>query len=303
MSAEIVNSGRSYITDKLAGNLPTTINRFILANVPHSDPNTPVDLDEPMPPSEQIVYDEPITRSAKINVDEVVFSQILLSDVGDFDFNWIGLATDDNTLIAVVYVPLQHKRKYVGNQIGNSITRNVVLKFAQAADALGVTIAPETWQFDMLDVIQAEIKKAIEGHDHDNDYASKEHNHDDSYEKAGEAAQLLRGHEEKQHPHEQYQLGKGNKLTASQGVLKKRLNVFASHLTKALPTGVEGDWLEVMVLTGVNLANGACKLNATSPQRCLVKPYKGAATSVTTVNIIETGRVFRFIFENGVWTV
>ncbi|MFN1619706.1 phage tail-collar fiber domain-containing protein, partial [Vibrio rotiferianus] len=181
MSAEIVNSGRSYITDKLAGNLATTINRFILANVPHSDPNTPVDLDEPMPSSEQVVYDEPITRSAKINVDEVVFSQILLSDVGDFDFNWIGLATDDNTLIAVVYVPLQHKRKYVGNQIGNSITRNVVLKFAQAADALGVTIAPETWQFDMLDVIQAEIQKAIDGHNHDNDYAPKEHNHDGAY--------------------------------------------------------------------------------------------------------------------------
>lgn len=160
MSAEIVNSGRRYITDKLAGSLPTTINRFILANVPHSDPNTPIDLDERMPPSDQVVYDEPITRSAKINVDEVVFSQILLSDVGDFDFNWIGLVTDDNTLIAVVYVPLQHKRKYDGNQIGNSITRNVVLKFAQAAGALGVTIAPETWQFDFTDLIHSEVSKA-----------------------------------------------------------------------------------------------------------------------------------------------
>ena len=160
MSAEIVNSGRGYITDKLAGNLPTTINRFILANVPHSDPNTPVDLDEPMPSSEQVVYDEPITRSAKINVDEVVFSQILLSDVGDFDFNWVGLAADDNTLIAVVYVPLQHKRKYVGNQTGNSITRNVVLKLSHAAAALGVTISPETWQFDFTDLIHSEVSKA-----------------------------------------------------------------------------------------------------------------------------------------------
>lgn len=297
MSAEIVNSGRSYITDKLAGNVPTTINRFILANVPHSDPDTPVDLDEPMPSSAQVVYDEPITRSAKINVDEVVFSQILLSDVGDFDFNWIGLATDDNTLIAVVYVPLQHKRKYVGNQIGNSITRNVVLKFAQAADALGITIAPETWQFDMLDVIQAEIKKAIEGHNHDADYASKEHHHDETYASKG----AFQAHTEHLNPHEQYLLNAPVFLSAVNRVLTHRLNVFTSALTTVMPNGQEGDWFDALVLTGVDVDTGRCELTASEGQACLIKPFKGTVTEVSTVNIIETGRVFRFTFKNGVW--
>lgn len=171
--AAIINSGKQYITDNIAGNVPSQITRFILATVPHSDPTIPVNLDETMPSAGQIVYDEPITRTAKINPDEVVYSQLLLSDVGDFEFNWIGLATADHTLIAVVYVPTQHKRKYEHRQVGNSITRNVVLKFANAADALDVTIAPETWQFDITDFVRDEIQKGLDGHDHDDDYYPK----------------------------------------------------------------------------------------------------------------------------------
>ena len=158
--AAIVNSGKQYITDNIKGNVPSHITRFILANVPHSDPTAPVDPDEVMPTAEQIVFDEPITRKASITPDEVVFSQIMLSDVGDFDFNWIGLATDDSTLIAVVYTPLQHKQKYEGVQVGNTLTRNIVLKFANAAEALDVHIAPETWQFDFTDLIHIEVEKA-----------------------------------------------------------------------------------------------------------------------------------------------
>lgn len=158
--AAIVNSGKQYITDNIIGNVPSRITRFILANVPHSDPTAPVDQDEVMPTAEQIVFDEPITRKASITPDEVVFSQIMLSDVGDFDFNWIGLATDDSTLIAVVYTPLQHKQKYEGVQVGNTLTRNIVLKFANAAEALDVHIAPETWQFDFTDLIHIEVEKA-----------------------------------------------------------------------------------------------------------------------------------------------
>ncbi|HFQ5437469.1 TPA: phage tail protein [Vibrio vulnificus] len=158
--AAIVNSGKQYITENLKGNVPSRITRFILANVPHSDPTLSVNPDESMPTAEQIVFDELITRKASITPDEVVFSQIMLSDVGDFDFNWIGLATDDNTLIAVVYTPLQRKQKYEGVQVGNTLTRNIVLKFANAADALDVHIAPETWQFDFTDLIHVEVEKA-----------------------------------------------------------------------------------------------------------------------------------------------
>lgn len=158
--AAIVNSGKQYITDNLKGNVPSLITRFILANVPHADPLADVDMDEPMPAAEQIVFDEPITRKASITPDEVVFSQIMLSNVGDFEFNWIGLSTDDDTLIAVVYTPLQRKQKYDGVQVGNTLTRNIVLKFANAADALDVHIAPETWQFDFTDLIYAEVEKS-----------------------------------------------------------------------------------------------------------------------------------------------
>lgn len=158
--AAIVNSGKQYITKNIKGNVPSHITRFILANVPHSDPTVAVNPDEAMPSAEQIVFDEPITRKASITPDEVVFSQIILSDIGDFDFNWVGLATDDDTLIAAVYTPLQRKQKYEGVQVGNTLTRNIVLKFANASEALDVHIAPETWQFDFADLIALEVEKA-----------------------------------------------------------------------------------------------------------------------------------------------
>jgi len=158
--AAIVNSGKQYITENIKGNVPSHITRFILANVPHSDPTVAVNPDEAMPNAEQIVFDEPITRKASITPDEVVFSQIILSDIGDFDFNWVGLATDDDTLIAAVYTPLQRKQKYEGVQVGNTLTRNIVLKFANASEALDVHIAPETWQFDFADLIALEVEKA-----------------------------------------------------------------------------------------------------------------------------------------------
>jgi hypothetical protein len=284
MSAEIVNSGRSYITDKLAGNLPTTINRFILANVPHSDPNTPVDLDEPMPSSEQVVYDESITRSAKINVDEVVFSQILLSDVGDFDFNWIGLATDDNTLIAVVYVPLQHKRKYVGNQIGNSITRNVVLKFAQAADALGVTIAPETWQFDMLDVIQAEIQKAIEGHDHDNEYYRKQHI-DETFATKQEALANSQPNFIK---------------TQDDEITLNKLNFFKIIKTIVLPTPEEDCFFNARVEVPVSKNGSKQPFQAPDGKQITVD---STGERDTEVNIVTPYVEYTFKFINGEWSV
>lgn len=74
---------------------------------------------------------------------------MLGSDIGDWDFNWIGLETADNVLLAVAYVPLQQKRKNIPPlQIGNNLTRNMLLKFDGAQQMTGITVDASTWQHD-----------------------------------------------------------------------------------------------------------------------------------------------------------
>ncbi len=76
---------------------------------------------------------------------------MLEQDIGDFDYNWIGLVTRDGTLLAVDYLPLQRKRQGVNN-VHN---RSFVLKFAAAAALARITIPAQSWMFDYSPQIDA----------------------------------------------------------------------------------------------------------------------------------------------------
>jgi len=149
MSA-ILNAGRDLIAQKQAAGQPLIIDRFIFANIPGLDETQPVNLDEPMPAAGDIVLQDTVTNSGYVNADQVVYSMMLDANIGDFDFNWIGLQADDNTLVAVSYVPLQHKRKTVGLNLGNTITRNFVLAFNDAQATTNITVSAATWQIDFM---------------------------------------------------------------------------------------------------------------------------------------------------------
>jgi hypothetical protein len=78
-----------------------------------------------------------------------VYSSQIGSDVGDWDFNWIGLETAEGTLFAVSYVPLQIKRRNIPPlQIGNNLTRNFLVAFDGAQALTGISIDASTWQHD-----------------------------------------------------------------------------------------------------------------------------------------------------------
>ena len=158
----IINTGLAKITQNMAANKPTQITQFVLAKIIGLDNKAPVNLDEVLPPGAAISWQGPVTRAAAISDHKVVYSLILDSTVGPFEFNWIGLVDEDGVLIAVSYVPLQSKTKYEGEAIGNTLTRNFVLAFASAKTALDVTIDPQTWQFDFTDLIDSKVIAAVE---------------------------------------------------------------------------------------------------------------------------------------------
>ncbi|WP_419737404.1 phage tail protein [Pseudomonas sp. COR18] len=149
MGATITIAGENLIAQKAGLQQPLIVSRFILANVPGLDPTAAVDRTAGKPPASQIVGTFNVTRAGYVNTNQVVYSVMLGSDVGDFDWNYIGLETAENVLLSVAYVPLQQKRKNIlPAQIGNNVTRNFLLVFDGAKALTGVSIDASTWQHD-----------------------------------------------------------------------------------------------------------------------------------------------------------
>lgn len=149
MGASITIAGENLIAQKQGAHEVLTVARFILANVPGLDTNGPVDRAAGKPVVGQIVGTYDVTRDGYVNPNQVVYSLMMGSDIGDFDWNWIGLETAENVLFAVSYVPTQQKRRNIPPlQIGNNVTRNFMVAFDGAQALTGITIDASTWQHD-----------------------------------------------------------------------------------------------------------------------------------------------------------
>ncbi|PBP50456.1 phage tail protein [Pseudomonas syringae] len=149
MAASITLAGEKLIAQKQAANLPLTVARFVLANVPGLNVSGPVNRAGLKPPASQIVYTANITQQGYVNPNQVVYSLLMGTDIGDFDWNWIGMETSDDVLLSVAYVPVQQKRKNIlPDQIGNNVTRNFLVVFDGAQQLTGIKIDASTWQFD-----------------------------------------------------------------------------------------------------------------------------------------------------------
>lgn len=151
MGASITFAGESLIAQKTADDQTLNVTRFIFANVPGLNIDGAVDRAAARPTAAQIVHEVAIPdwNSGYVNPNQVVYSAQIGSDVGDWDYNWIGLETDDGILFAVSYVPLQQKRRTIPPlQTGNNITRNFLVAFDGAQALTGLTIDASTWQHD-----------------------------------------------------------------------------------------------------------------------------------------------------------
>ncbi|EAA1840723.1 phage tail protein [Salmonella enterica subsp. enterica] len=128
---------------------PVLLDEFVFANVPVLDPDQPVDRNETLPPAEQIVHRQAVSRKGVVNDNAVVHSVVLGADVGDFSFNWIGLINKaSGTLAMIVHAPLQQKLKTAEGQQGNVLTRSFLMEYNGAQAETGINTPAETWQID-----------------------------------------------------------------------------------------------------------------------------------------------------------
>ncbi|ECU1603895.1 phage tail protein [Salmonella enterica] len=128
---------------------PVLLDEFVFANVPGLDPDQPVDRNETLPPAEQIVHRQAVSRKGVVNDNAVVHSVVLGADVGDFSFNWIGLINKaSGTLAMIVHAPLQQKLKTAEGQQGNVLTRSFLMEYNGAQAETGINTPAESWQID-----------------------------------------------------------------------------------------------------------------------------------------------------------
>lgn len=151
MSSAITNAGEALIALKQNQEAALVIDTFILANVAGVDPAAAVDRTEGMPDAGDIVHEYTIPAEGKgyINPNQVVYSMLLTSDIGDFDFNWIGLySSADDVVVAIAYLPTLSKWKTAHPTMGNALTRNFMLEYSGIQDVTQITVDADTWQID-----------------------------------------------------------------------------------------------------------------------------------------------------------
>ncbi|MFA0438596.1 phage tail protein [Vibrio sp. 10N.222.51.C12] len=153
--AVITIAGEQLIAQKQQAEEPLEIAEFVLAYVPGVDPSVPPERNQSLPPSNQIRLRMAPTRSAYVNSNEVVYSLILDNTVGNFDFNWLGLVSEEGVLVSANHMVVQSKRKNneLTGEEGNNLTRNFLLKFSGAQAITNITVPAETWQFNYSDKI------------------------------------------------------------------------------------------------------------------------------------------------------
>lgn len=147
----MTNAGKNYITTRALENKGLDVKELVLAKIPNLNEQAERNPNEPMPSDLQIVHRRNIDVSGYVDANTVAWAVVLEQEIGDFDYNWIGLVTQNGTLLAVDYLPLQRKRQGVNN-VHN---RSFVLKFAAAAALARITIPAQSWMFDYSPQIDA----------------------------------------------------------------------------------------------------------------------------------------------------
>ncbi|WP_433586862.1 phage tail-collar fiber domain-containing protein [Providencia alcalifaciens] len=149
MASVITLAFEGWKAQEAATGKPVLLNEFVFANVPNLDPTKPIDRNEKLPPANQIVHRQAVNKAGLVSENAVAYSVTLGADVGDFDFNWIGLLNKESGIIAMItHAPLQKKLKTQNGQQGNVLIRSFLLEFNGAAEETQIKTSAETWQID-----------------------------------------------------------------------------------------------------------------------------------------------------------
>ncbi|MBD1576291.1 hypothetical protein HC723_07565 [Vibrio sp. S11_S32] len=147
----LTNALAGYKAECEANNQSVVLDQFVFANIPDLDVEADISPDETLPPEEQIVGRFPVTQKGKINPNAVVYSIILGTDVGSFDFNAIYLVNSEMDLAgAIIHLKTQTKEAAdpTNGIEGDTLTRNIITPYLNASELTQIVVDADTWQLD-----------------------------------------------------------------------------------------------------------------------------------------------------------
>ncbi|WP_338234368.1 phage tail protein [Providencia rettgeri] len=149
MASIITVAFENWKAQEAASGKAVLLDEFVFANVPNLDPTQPIDRNEKLPPANQIVHRQAVNKAGLASENAVAYSVTLGAEVGNFDFNWIGLLNKASGTVAMItHAPTQKKLKTQNGQQGNVLTRSFILEFQGAAEETQIKTSAETWQID-----------------------------------------------------------------------------------------------------------------------------------------------------------
>lgn len=171
MASVITIAGEQLFAAKAQANEQLDIDTFIFANVPNQDPNAPINREEGIPTA-NIVYQQNVQQVGRINDNVVVYSTVLDSITGPFEFNWVGLYSSVNQkLVAINHVPTVTKTATAPGAAGNTLNRNFGIEYSGIAELTGITVDAGTWQLDFtarlsgMDLLTQQLAADMNGKD------------------------------------------------------------------------------------------------------------------------------------------
>ncbi|OTA17189.1 tail fiber protein [Xenorhabdus beddingii] len=149
MSSVITLDFEKWKAQQTAAGNPVVLDEFVFAYVPNLDPSQAISRDEKLPAANHIVHRQAVNKTGLASENAVAYSVTLGTDVGHFDFNWIGLLNKaSGTIGMITHAPTQKKIKTANGLQGNVLTRSFLLEFEGAAKETAITTTAETWQID-----------------------------------------------------------------------------------------------------------------------------------------------------------
>ncbi|HEK0368750.1 MULTISPECIES: phage tail protein [Proteus] len=150
MSQSIITTAfeRWKAQESIDGNL-IVLDEFVFAHIPNLEIEKPIDRNEGLPDAKYIVHRQAVNKTGVVNQNAVAYSVTIGAEIGDFDFNWIGLLNKKSGTVAmIVHAPTQRKIKTQAGQQGNVLTRSFLLEYLGASKETAITTPAEMWQID-----------------------------------------------------------------------------------------------------------------------------------------------------------
>lgn len=150
MSQSIITTAfeRWKAQESIDGNL-IVLDEFVFAHIPNLELEKPIDRNEGLPDAKYIVHRQTVNKTGVVNQNAVAYSVTVGAEIGDFDFNWIGLLNKKSGTVAmIVHAPTQRKIKTQAGQQGNVLTRSFLLEYLGASKETAITTPAEMWQID-----------------------------------------------------------------------------------------------------------------------------------------------------------